>query len=108
MILFSVTLHWVPTSGYIPIAYGVLPWLSALIQPAAALALFETRLILPTAPGAVAGTAAAASPAPVAARDDSLLALLAAIATDPTVPEPIRHAATRDVLPLYATLFGRP
>jgi peptide/nickel transport system permease protein len=41
VILFSVTLHWVPTSGYIPIAYGVLPWLSALIQPAAALALFQ-------------------------------------------------------------------
>jgi peptide/nickel transport system permease protein len=41
VILFSVTLHWVPTSGYAPLSAGLLPWLATLIQPAAALALFQ-------------------------------------------------------------------
>ncbi|MFI4980654.1 MAG: ABC transporter permease [Nevskiales bacterium] len=41
VILFSVTLHWVPTSGYAPFASGVGPWLATLIQPAAVLALFQ-------------------------------------------------------------------
>jgi peptide/nickel transport system permease protein len=41
VILFSVTLHWLPTTGYIPLASGVRPWLSSLLQPAAILALFQ-------------------------------------------------------------------
>jgi len=41
VILFSVTLHWVPTTGYAPLASGVGPWLATLIQPAAMLALFQ-------------------------------------------------------------------
>jgi hypothetical protein len=82
---------------------------------AAALVLFQTRLLLPAnaeggerAAGTVASAAEPVPPARLDAADDSLLALLHAIATDPTVPESIRRAATRDALPLYATLFRRP
>ena len=41
VILFSVTLGWLPASGYVPLSQGVLPWLLALLQPAAMLALFQ-------------------------------------------------------------------
>lgn len=41
IILFSVILGWVPSGGYVPIAQGVGPWLSALILPAIVLALFQ-------------------------------------------------------------------
>jgi peptide/nickel transport system permease protein len=41
VILFSVTLGWLPASGYVPLAEGVRPWLLALLQPAAMLALFQ-------------------------------------------------------------------
>ncbi|HEY0419014.1 MAG TPA: ABC transporter permease [Acetobacteraceae bacterium] len=41
VIFFSVALGWFPPSGYIPLAQGVWPWLSALIQPAVVLALFQ-------------------------------------------------------------------
>ena len=41
VILFSVTLHWVPTTGYAPLASGIGPWLATLIQPASVLALFQ-------------------------------------------------------------------
>ena len=41
VILFSVSLGWLPTTGYVPIANGVGPWLAALLQPSAILALFQ-------------------------------------------------------------------
>jgi peptide/nickel transport system permease protein len=41
VILFSVTLGWLPSSGYVPMDQGVWQWLAALIQPAAVLALFQ-------------------------------------------------------------------
>lgn len=41
VIFFSVTLGWLPATGYTPISQGVWPWLSALIQPAVVLALFQ-------------------------------------------------------------------
>ena len=41
VILFSVTLGWLPSAGYAPLADGLGPWLAALIQPAAVLALFQ-------------------------------------------------------------------
>jgi peptide/nickel transport system permease protein len=41
VILFSVTLGWLPASGYVPLSEGVRPWLLALLQPAAMLALFQ-------------------------------------------------------------------
>lgn len=41
VILFSVTLGWLPASGYVPLSAGVWPWLKALLQPAAMLALFQ-------------------------------------------------------------------
>src|SRR5215218_5264857 len=41
VILFSVTLGWLPPAGYTPITQGFWPWFSALIQPAVVLALFQ-------------------------------------------------------------------
>ena len=41
VIVFSVELRWLPSSGYVPISQGVGPWLRALIQPAVILALFQ-------------------------------------------------------------------
>ena len=41
VIVFSVQLQWLPSSGYAPLADGVGPWLRALLQPAAILALFQ-------------------------------------------------------------------
>jgi peptide/nickel transport system permease protein len=41
VILFSVTLGWVPSSGYFPLSAGVGPWFASLIQPASVLALFQ-------------------------------------------------------------------
>jgi peptide/nickel transport system permease protein len=41
VILFSVTLGWVPSAGYVPLSQGVGPWLVSLIQPALVLALFQ-------------------------------------------------------------------
>jgi peptide/nickel transport system permease protein len=41
VIFFSVTLGWLPATGYSPISEGLWPWLSALIQPAVVLALFQ-------------------------------------------------------------------
>lgn len=41
VILFSVTLGWLPSSGYAPLSDGVGGWLAALIQPAVVLALFQ-------------------------------------------------------------------
>jgi len=41
VILFSVTLGWLPSAGYVPIAQGFWPWLVSLIQPAIVLALFQ-------------------------------------------------------------------
>ena len=41
VILFSVTLGWLPSSGYVPLSAGAGPWLLALLQPAAMLALFQ-------------------------------------------------------------------
>jgi peptide/nickel transport system permease protein len=41
VIFFSVTLGWLPPAGYTPISQGLWPWLSALIQPAVVLALFQ-------------------------------------------------------------------
>lgn len=41
VLLFSVTLGWLPSAGYVPLGDGVGAWLAALIQPAAVLALFQ-------------------------------------------------------------------
>ena len=41
VILFSVTLGWLPPAGYVPITHGLWPWFSALVQPAIVLALFQ-------------------------------------------------------------------
>jgi peptide/nickel transport system permease protein len=41
IILFSVTLGWLPSAGYVPIAEGAWPWFKALLQPAFILALFQ-------------------------------------------------------------------
>lgn len=41
VIIFSVTLGWVPSSGYFPLSSGVGPWFASLIQPASVLALFQ-------------------------------------------------------------------
>jgi peptide/nickel transport system permease protein len=41
VILFSVTLGWVPSAGYVPLTQGAGPWLASLIQPAVVLALFQ-------------------------------------------------------------------
>lgn len=41
VILFSVTLGWLPSAGYVPLSEGFVPWLLALIQPAIVLALFQ-------------------------------------------------------------------
>jgi peptide/nickel transport system permease protein len=41
VIVFSVTLGWVPASGYVPLAESPGRWFAALVQPAAVLALFQ-------------------------------------------------------------------
>ena len=42
VILFSVTLGWVPSAGYAPLwSAGVGPWVASLIQPAVVLGLFQ-------------------------------------------------------------------
>lgn len=41
VILFSVTLGWLPTGGYAPLGAGAGPWLASLVQPATVLALFQ-------------------------------------------------------------------
>jgi len=41
VIFFSITFGWLPPAGYTPISQGLWPWLSALIQPAIVLALFQ-------------------------------------------------------------------
>jgi len=45
VILFSVTLGWLPPAGYTPISQGIWPWFSALIQPAIVLALFQVGFL---------------------------------------------------------------
>ncbi len=41
VILFSVTLGWLPSAGYVPLAESFGGWLASLAQPAAVLALFQ-------------------------------------------------------------------
>jgi peptide/nickel transport system permease protein len=41
IILFSVRLGWVPSSGFAPISQGVGPWFSSVILPALILSLFQ-------------------------------------------------------------------
>ncbi len=41
VIVFSVTLGWFPSSGYVPLQQDAGRWLASLIQPAAVLALFQ-------------------------------------------------------------------
>jgi peptide/nickel transport system permease protein len=41
IVLFSVRLGWVPSSGFTPISQGVGPWLSSVILPALILSLFQ-------------------------------------------------------------------
>lgn len=45
VILFSVTLGWLPSAGYVPLSDGFLPWLLALLQPAIVLALFQVGFL---------------------------------------------------------------
>ncbi len=48
VILFSVILGWLPSSGYVPLSHGVWPWFAALIQPAVILALFQIGFLART------------------------------------------------------------
>jgi peptide/nickel transport system permease protein len=48
VILFSVVLGWLPSSGYVPMAEGLWPWFAALIQPAVILALFQIGFLART------------------------------------------------------------
>ena len=41
VILFSVQLGWVPSSGFVPISQGVGPWFSSIALPALILSLFQ-------------------------------------------------------------------
>ena len=41
VIVFSVELHWLPSSGYVPLSQGIKPWFLSLLQPAVILALFQ-------------------------------------------------------------------
>jgi peptide/nickel transport system permease protein len=41
VILFSVQLGWVPSSGFSPISQGIGPWFSSLVLPALILSLFQ-------------------------------------------------------------------
>ena len=41
VILFSVELRWLPSSGYAPLGDGVGPWFRSMLQPAVILALFQ-------------------------------------------------------------------
>lgn len=41
VIVFSVELGWLPSSGYVPLSEGFAPWLRAMVQPALILALFQ-------------------------------------------------------------------
>jgi len=48
VVLFSVVLGWLPSSGYVPLSEGFWPWLAALIQPAVILALFQIGFLART------------------------------------------------------------
>jgi peptide/nickel transport system permease protein len=48
IILFAVTLHWFPSSGYRPLSMGIVPWLSRLVLPVIALALSQVALLVRT------------------------------------------------------------
>ena len=41
VVLFTQTLGWLPSGGYVPLANGFGPWLRALVQPSLVLALFQ-------------------------------------------------------------------
>lgn len=41
VVLFSVELRWLPSSGYEPLSRGFTPWLRSMVQPAVILALFQ-------------------------------------------------------------------
>lgn len=41
VVLFSITLGWLPSAGYAPLSAGAGPWLASLLQPALVLALFQ-------------------------------------------------------------------
>jgi peptide/nickel transport system permease protein len=41
ILLFSVSLQWLPSAGYVPLEQGLWPWFAALLQPAMILALFQ-------------------------------------------------------------------
>lgn len=45
IILFSVILGWVPSSGYAPLSAGVGPWFMSIVVPSAVLALFQVGLL---------------------------------------------------------------
>jgi len=41
VILFSVQLGWVPSSGFVPISEGIGPWFASIVLPALILSLFQ-------------------------------------------------------------------
>lgn len=45
VILFSVTLGWLPSAGYVPLSDGFIPWFMAMLQPAIVLALFQVGFL---------------------------------------------------------------
>ena len=46
ILLFSVTLGWLPTQGYVPLANGVTEWLRHLVLPAFALGITSAALVM--------------------------------------------------------------
>lgn len=46
IILFSVTLHWFPSSGYRDLSFGFMPWLSRMILPVLALSAAQIALLV--------------------------------------------------------------
>ena len=46
ILLFSVTLGWLPTQGYVPLANGVADWLRHLVLPAFALGITSAALVM--------------------------------------------------------------
>jgi len=45
ILVFSVTLGWLPVSGYVPLGEGLWPWLSHLVLPAVVLAVQQAGII---------------------------------------------------------------
>lgn len=45
ILLFAETLDWLPSSGYVPLAHGFLPWLSHILLPAATVGIISGSIM---------------------------------------------------------------